>query len=144
MGQDATAEARKVVPVALLTPFRFRQGVQNFCRGGAAAVLLDNLAKEDDTMPVDQECRGVSRLVGCVPTQAIEICEFVAGVDQQVKALRKHLAGSELRRLCGQVIRGTRIDQYHTRSGVDETLRLADEILNLAIAVRALIARIPS
>src|SRR5579872_4523513 len=144
MAQHATAGASKVVTSALLTRLRFRQGVQNFCRGGAATVLLDNLAKENDTMPIDQECRGVRRLVGCVPTQAIEICEFVAGVNQQIKAVRKDLAGSELRRLCGQVIRRTRVDQYHTRSCVDKTLRLANEILHLAIAERALVARVPS
>ena len=52
-------------------------------------MLLDDLAEEDDTLPIDQECRRIRRFVRCVPPEPVQIREVVAGIQQQFEVIRE-------------------------------------------------------
>src|ERR1700722_6821069 len=62
----------------LVRGFSFRQCVEDFRGRSASAMLFDDLAEEDDTLPVDQESRWIGRLVWCVPSEPVHIGELVA------------------------------------------------------------------
>jgi hypothetical protein len=68
-------------PKISLASFLFRQGVQDLRSGGTAAMLLDDLAKEDDAFPIDQEGGWICRFVRRVPTKPVQIGELVARVQ---------------------------------------------------------------
>src|ERR1700677_355804 len=64
----------------LVRGFSFRQCVEDFRGRSASAMLFDDLAEEDDTLPVDQESRWIGRLVWCVPSEPVHISELVAWI----------------------------------------------------------------
>src|ERR1700733_2183831 len=119
------------------------QGVQYFRGRGPCAVLLDDLSEKDSTLPVDQECRGIGGLVGSIPPQSVQVRELIIGIQHQVEIRRQFLVGQKLVRFSAQILRRTGVYEHYMSIGAREALRVLDEILNLAIAKRALVAGIP-
>jgi hypothetical protein len=64
----------------LVRGFSFRQCVEDFRGRSASAMLFDDLAEEDDTLPVDQESRRIGRLVWCIPSEPVHIGELLAWI----------------------------------------------------------------
>ena len=103
---------------------------------------LTILLKNTTPCAIDQECRWISRFLCCIPAKSVHICERVARIQKQIEIIRKLLVCQELVCPGPQILRRTGIDQHHMSSCIREALRFLDKILNLTIAIWALIARV--
>jgi hypothetical protein len=107
-------------------------------------VFPDDLAEEYHALAIDQESRRVSCFVIGIPTETVQIGERVAGIQDQIEIVGEPLIHQEFIRPGAEILWRTGINHHDPRAGIGESLRLLDEILNLAVTKWALVAGISS
>ena len=112
--------------------------------GSAVAVGVAGLGEEYLAVAIDEEGGRVGGLFGGVPAQAVEVGEGVVGIDDEVEVggellvcvgLGDGLFGA-LVELCGWA----GIDEQDLSSGFGELVGAGDEVVDLLLAVGALVA----
>jgi len=105
--------------------------------------LIPLLPLADDAVLVDEEGGGIGGFVGRIPAQAVLIGELVVGVDDEMKVRGKRtffcheLLGPFLK-----IGRGAGVDEEKLNALCGEFVRVDLEVVNLALAIGALITGI--
>ncbi len=136
------AQTKRLRELFKLSPYQLLDLGQHFLGRRTAAVRVADLAEGHNAVVIEYKGRGVGGLARLVPAQPVEVRELVVGVEQQGHALGQRFVLHEFFSTALQVVGRARIDEQHPRSNRLELRGMGDQVVDLARANRALVARV--
>ena len=104
-----------------------------------------NLLVYNNTLGIEEKSGRVSGLLGSIPAQPVEICDLIIRVgDECYVSRQRFLLLEEFLRPAVQLGRWTGINEKDTRFLLCKVGGVSDEVMGLFLAIRALVAGVPT